>query len=261
MKFAVGVLAAPRPIETVGKTVASLIAAGFEQPVCFFEPGHYSTQVENKITRPTRIGNLLPGLTPSPDGRFGNFQNCLQSLADLISMQPNADAFIIVEDDALLCRQVAGFLEKSLWPSCDCGMVSLYHPALRSYSEGEGVYRKVVRDGVVGALAMVFHPSVARMILSNTRMVSEFKGSKYQQHGVDPWVRNACDFWVGNSIRQAGYSVWSIQPSLVTHHCPVERVDLGNSTFGVGGGRHFGPRQAKGFIGELADARELLPKV
>lgn len=260
MQFAVGVMCAPRPVESVGRTVASLQSAGFDQPICFFEPGHYTTQVANKITRPSILGNLLPGLTPSPDGRFGNFQNCLQSLADLVSIRPTADAYIIVEDDAIFCLQVKKFLESSLWPSCDCGLVNLYHPSIRTYSEGVGVYRKVVRDGVVGALAMVFHPYVARMVLSNTRMVSEFKGSKHQQHGVDPWVRNSCDFWMGNAVRQAGFTVWATQPSLVSHYCPVERADQGNSTFGVGGGRHSGPRQAKNFIGELASALELIPK-
>lgn len=250
MKFATGVMVAPRPHRTVEITLSGLRANGL-QPVCFMEPGISAIPNVECVLRPARRAAEGPFLPEhlSPEGRFGNFQNYIQMMADLLVMFPDADALLLCEDDARICKNVIPFLKTALWPHAKCGAVSLYAPSMFTYGSPFPMCKHIVRKNTVGALATVFRPEVARKMLE-CAVTKWWKGDKHQQSGVAPWERRGCDAWIGNCMYYLDFGVYCFTPSLVDHYCPPESNGANSS---LGNGVAKGPRTALNYIGDDAD--------
>jgi hypothetical protein len=252
MKFRSGIIMAPRPEATIMRCFRSMQLAGFD-PQIFAEPE--STKLF-ATKRPDAIAPVGEGITPSPAGVFGNFQNWIQAARDLLVDADPSDAILIAEDDALFAQNIAPVLERDLWPSTSCGCVSLYCPNATHYkqitsglnlTQVEAPQKLTNRVNLLGALGLLFPATVLRNLVYHPS-VTLWHGSHKQAENPNtkPWERKAVDTWIGRTLVQMGYSLWHYSPSLVLHYEPVGSKS--NSSLGHSSAKRM--RQARSFVGE-----------
>jgi hypothetical protein len=203
MKWMVGVLTAPRPLPTLERTVASLARAGW--PECIVVP----------------------------DGqRAGHFCAWLDVLARMVGDGPDADVYLLAEDDAVFCRGLRDYLERTLWPTERAGVAlcSLFTPEVYRFRtrgwhvEQRGLY-------LISSVAWAIPPEAARDILA------AFGPTPSSAYGADRVIGQ----WATDV---AGRTTWYHTPSLAQH------IGLANSA--LGDDSINGLRVALDFIGEDA---------
>ena len=96
----------------------------------------------------------------APLGVIGNW---LLGLSELLVREPAADAYLMVQDDVVFCRNVRGYLERTLWPAQRVGLASVYRPGVYG-SPQAGLAPVDVGRGLMGALTYVFPPPAARQL-------------------------------------------------------------------------------------------------
>lgn len=240
MRISVGILSAPRPEPTLNKCSQSIAESGFGLI-------HHATESESRsFLSPCEFER-------SPTGSLGNFQNWLQTARDLLTM--DHDAILIAEDDGLFCRDVHALLQRDLWPSKDCGCVSLYCPAMKHYFQGSpGLFKTRIvesvplssRSNLVGALALVFPADVLRELVHH-ESISQWGGSHMQAGNPSTklYQRKAVDTWIGRTLISMGRSIWHYSPSLIQHYVPNPKI--ANSS--LGHGMAIGNRQSRSWAG------------
>jgi hypothetical protein len=151
--WAVGVTTAPRRRSHLNECLDSLAKAGWPRPHLFIDgaamvPSDWS---------------FLPAT--SRDEQVGAWPNFYLSLLEMLMREPLADAYLLVQDDALFyCREnVRQYLETVLWPGETPGIVSLYcaTPVTR---EKPGWYKYAGR-WKYSAVAVIFPREVARQLV------------------------------------------------------------------------------------------------
>lgn len=126
--WAVGVTTAPRPQPTLERTLSSLSAAGWERPRLFAEPG-------------TALPSAFASLPQSRrESRLGAFSNWYLGLTELFFREPRADAYLMCQDDAVFALGARDYLETTLWPAANVGVVSIY-----TRWSGHGAWRRDCR--------------------------------------------------------------------------------------------------------------------
>lgn len=270
MKIVAGMISAPRPVETVVKCAESL-----EESICL--PWVYRDGPP--VPDPGRCYfakdscDARQSFSKSERGCLGNFQNWIQTarqilhhcnwIGSLASTGPshlgtvtNYEAILLAEDDALFAPGIYDLLQRDLWPSLDCGVVSLYCPNMSQYSTANrGLNQTRITSGkklttagnLVGALALVFPRSVLQEIVYHPS-VETWRGSHAQaaNPNTKPWERKAVDTWIGQVLKEMGKTAWHYSPSLVYHYSPDPKV--ANSSLGHGLSNRN--RQARSWVGE-----------
>ena len=270
MKLAIGITVAPRPAHTYRKCVESLTGTGVT-PILFCEPGCCINRTEYLCVQRPAVETEKPFFTHSPQGVFGNFQNWLQTAMDLLEISDDADTIMIAEDDSLFAFGIASLLERDLWPSADCGVVSLYSPNMAQYAGQRGLNKAKVlkgeidssRNNLVGALALVFPRPVLEELVKKHRSMDNWAGAHGQRtRGVPPWERKAIDTWIGRELVSMHKTIWHYSPSLVLHWSPLP---AGQSNSSLGHDAPRGPssvRQCREWIGATpGDLLSLYPPV
>lgn len=197
IRWAVGLTTAPRPEPTLQQTLHSLQAAGW--PDCrLFDDAK----------------------------RAGAWPNWIAGLRTLLAEYPNAEAYMLVQDDAIFCRRLRRYLEKTLWPASNLALCSPYCPAPYRKSE-HGWHQQDRGWNLVGAVCWVIPPHSARSIIADLAHVQ---------------ARNRIDARIGQWAKNVGRSVWYHTPSLVQH------IGSGNSA--LGDPLINSLRKAADFIGE-----------
>lgn len=276
MNMGIGILRAPRPVSTVQDTIDSLRQSFPEgtQPITVFEEPGCSPAPKRCafISRPEVLGGEDTTFVCGPEGRMGNFQNWIQAARDLLWRHSTRDTFMLCEDDALFAPGLRPLLERDLWPSRDCGAVSLYCPNLRQYSKNNGLCKAVIkekivittRNNLVGALALVFPRRVLEDLVSSEKSIAKWLGSHAQAKAkpgeVHPWERKAVDTWIGKTLAAMKKSIWHYSPSLVLHYSPTIES---NSSLGHPAPQGKGSiRQCRQWIGaEEQDLCSIMPPV
>ncbi len=115
--WAYGVTVAPRRIPTLGRTLESLLQAGFPEPHLFVD-GDADFPSDYSVTR--------------RDPKIGAWPNWILAAHELYQREPLATAYAIFQDDILLAKQVRQFLERIEWPGD--GYFNLY----TSHQNGRG---------------------------------------------------------------------------------------------------------------------------
>lgn len=238
-KWAVGVTTAPRAKPTLERCLKSLRDAGWSEPRIYAEPGsELFVGIDEQLIR-------------SRARRLGAWRNWRESLRELVAEIPDADAYVMVQDDTVFCRGVREFLDGVLWrrvlPNHEdgsgatsfcvdsIGVVSLYCP--KPYAAGIG-FNEVKRGwSLIGALAYVFTPESAKAILSDG-YVRNFSGKRNIDSVVGRWAS------------RAGKKVFYLSPSLAQHIGDTSTV-WDRATVG-------GRRRSSNFVGMDFDARELI---
>ena len=247
MKWACGIIAAPRPsADSLSRCLASVQSNGIGECLVFAEPETEVSCVPKSqlVMRPNRIADPIGNLQSSPGGQLGNFQNWLQCAADLLTQ--DADAFLIVEDDAVFCAGAVSFVDGLLWPDSRCGAINFY-AANVSVLRQKAVPAFVPwpRSGLMGSLAVVFRRECLQQIVSDPE-IFEYQKDLILSERLKPWERRAIDTWVGVRMRAMRWLCWTFTRSLVNHHVPPKMRD--NSS--LGHGPSTGKRATLRYVGD-----------
>ena len=192
MRIATVVLTAPRPRETLGRTLKSLEAAGW--PDCHGPPHEISIYDDRASS--------------------GHFRAYMGALRHAVDRDPRAGVYFVVEDDVVFCRGLRHYLERTLWPGPEeeTALCSPYCPkAYRKAGRGWNNAQSSRGFYLAGSQAWIFPPQAARRILAEVASLES--------------VHNA-DWEIGKWAAATGRKVWHHSPSLAQH------IGLGNSALG-----------------------------
>lgn len=210
--WAVGVVTAPREEPTLATTLQSLRDAGWPVPRLFVEP-------ETEL--PSEAVDLPVSLRSE---RLGLWPNWLLGLTELVLRHPDADAYLMVEDDVLFRRGLRRWLEERLWPLERIGVVSLFCP--KTYASDVHGWKEVKEGwGFAGAQALIFPPPSARLLLGDPLVLHHRRRGPRQ----------------GNYDTDAVVGLWAELSKLpVLVHSPSLVQHVGNASTS-GHGRADGP--------------------
>jgi hypothetical protein len=166
------------------------------------------------------------------------------SLSELVMRRPEADAYMMLQDDTIFCRNVRAYLERTLWPANDVGVVSVYRPAL--YAAGKDGFSPVdLVHGLAGALTYIFPPPAARQAAAaGAAMAHRWRAYHQGQRRLD-WL-------VGRLLTCLGLAAYYHRPSLAQH--------IGETSTVWPKAAVTGRRRASDFVGEAFDALTLAAK-
>lgn len=231
MEWAAGMTTAPRGEATLERTVSSLAAAGWSSPRLFVEPETALPVNGRELERTDR------------DLRLGAYPNFFLGLAELLLRHPQADAYLMVQDDVVFCRGVRAYLERLLWPAGEIGVISLYCPSQWSRGKEPGFHPEDRGWQAWGAHAYVFSNLSIRQFLGHPLALD------HRLYGPAEGMRNV-DSVVGQWCRLAGLPYYVHVPSLVQH--------VGNASAIYPAAMLSGNRVAADFVGEDIDVAEFL---
>jgi hypothetical protein len=156
-QWSVGVTTAPRRRNHLDQCLSTLAEAGWPRPYLFADGAANVPADWSHL--PTTIREELVGAWP----------NYYLSLIELLMREPLADAYMLVQDDAVFyCEEnVREYLEQILWPGNAPGIVSLYCATPdarkeRGWFSYDGVWK-------YGAVAFIFPREIAqRLVIAPT---------------------------------------------------------------------------------------------
>ena len=176
------IITAPRPTPTINRAISSLASAGFFHPY----------------------------LMDDTEAR-GSWHNWFRSLGMILGECRDAEALLIVEDDAIFCKGLRDYLEETLWIDPNCALCSAYSNG--RYTERDdmpvGWSEKNRGHFLVGSLCWAIPRASAEAMV---------KDLAYSRNGV-----RGIDLRIGLWALDTGRSVWYHKPSLVQH------IGCGNS--------------------------------
>lgn len=189
---------------TLPRTLASLKAAGWSEVRLFVDGCSQGTVFQEPVTF------RWP--------RIGAWANWHLGLLELHLREPNADAYMMVQDDVVFCKNVRQHLERTM-PRSKSSWLNLYtvdqnesvisnkpigwHEAASLV--GQGANNRQVNKG---ALALVFSNQAVESLLSHSSIVSKCRGSK---------PKTNIDGTVGTALNALGHREMIHNPSLVDH--------------------------------------------
>jgi pyruvyltransferase len=197
-RWRVGVTVTERPVRTLERTLSSLQAAGFPAPRIFADG-------------PVIVPEALPLSRRSP--AVGGWPNFWLALTEMISRDPAADAYLIVQDDVVFCRNLVPYIRQVEIPD-DCGAVSLFCPAC--YNGPFGWHTTEVGYGLAGAQALAFPRERAFEFLAHPWTVNHRRSCPKSEHYRGDGLHHI-DGVVGEWCRRTRLRVYTHSPSLSQH--------------------------------------------
>jgi len=168
----------------------------------------------------------------------GAFPNYVLSLCELYMRNPNADAYLLMQDDAVIFSSTATreYVESVLWPIDGPCIASLYCSA--KYSKEESGWHQFEGNWVWGAVAFVFSPEAIKLFLTSMEVFN---------HRAQPDDKglSRIDVVIGNVARANGIPMYYPSPSLVQHIGTISTIWKT--------GRAVNARRADQFLGDLID--------
>lgn len=219
-KWAVGVTTAPRRQSTLETTLQSLRLAGWEPPTLF---------VDGNVNVPPEYAHYDTVHYSS----VGAWRNFYQSLRHQLEHNPEANAFMMVQDDTLFppATNLRAYVEQLPWPD-DTSIVSLYCSA--DYADEKEGWAPYVGAWHFGALAFIFSREQAKAFLSDSNVHAAWLDDNRSPGGVDVMI--------GDWAASAGVSVYRSTPSVVQH--------IGHVSTLWPTSRAVGLRRASSFLGD-----------
>ncbi|MEX2119029.1 MAG: hypothetical protein WD847_05400 [Pirellulales bacterium] len=217
--WAVGVTTAPRAEPTLEACLESMAVAGFPQPRLF---------VDGEVSIPERF---LAWPRTHRDPRMGAWPSYYLALAELLMRQPDAEAFLLVQDDALFAPfpETRDYLQRVLWPGPP-GLATLF--CSRAYVRPQPGWYRFEGLYVWSAQAFVFSRQAAQQFLADSEVL---------RHRSTPDGLASIDSVIGRWALHQGIPIYYPVPSLVQHIGHVSA--LWKNT------RAFGNRRASWFAG------------
>ena len=195
-RWAVGVTTAPRREPTLEYCLDSIARAGWQEPRLF---------LDGTARLPTRHAHLP--ITWREDS-VGAWPNWYMALAELILQQPDADAYVMLQDDVVLFDRelLRLYLERVLWPGNRPGIVSLFYTGLNpntGWFEAQGAWH-------FSAQGIILAPGIARALLCDEDMSRAWLAASSGNHIPIPEVLHE---WAN----RRRIDVWYANPSLAQH--------------------------------------------
>ncbi|MEM7387152.1 MAG: hypothetical protein AAF514_19615, partial [Verrucomicrobiota bacterium] len=231
--WAVGVTTAPRKEPTLERSLRSLRAAGWTDPLVFSEPD---------VTLPPDFDRQK---VVTRHRSYGAWPNWLVSAMELYLLHPKVDAYLICQDDVLYGKNLRAYLESTLWPGPRPGVVSLHTPSHRTRPDWTGFHSDNEGWRAWGAQAYVFPNASLRALLRHPTVIN------HRHRGPARGERNI-DSVVGYWSRMTGLDYYIHQPSLTQH--------IGETSTLWPDATTAGKRQASHFVGEDLPVPEALQK-
>ncbi len=159
MKLATVVLTAPRPRETLGRTLRSLDAAGFS------DVGVYHDRQSS-----------------------GHFRAYMAAMRHAVERRPDVDAYFLVEDDVVFCRGLHAYLQRTLWPGPieRLALCSPYSP--EAYCQPQAGWDATQSERgfyLAGSQAWIFPAAIARAILADVARRETTRNADWE---IGQWV-------------------------------------------------------------------------
>ncbi len=157
--------------------------------------------------------------------RLGAWPSYYLAVAELLMRDPDADAFLLVQDDAVFAAgfDVRTYLERILWPGNRPGIVSLLCP--QPYTQSQPGWHPFIDDWVCGAQAFAFSREAAQSFLADSAVVSHrFERERNPLADIDWCVGQ----WASRHKRPIYYPT----PSLVQHIGQISSLWQGRRAWG-----------------------------
>lgn len=196
--WSVGITTARRSESTLARCVDSVVHAGWSSPRLF---------IDGRVALPESCRSLP---VTTRDTAVGAWPNYYLGLAELILRDPMADAYLLLQDDALLCpcSTLRPYLESVLWPANRDGVASLY--CSRAYTRSRPGWYRYRRVWKWGALAFVFSRRAAQQFLYSRYVIKHrWRLGSYGRANVDGVI--------GRWARRDRIPLYYPTPSLVQH--------------------------------------------
>lgn len=236
-RWAVGMTTAPRAVSTLNRTLRSLRRAGWTERVHLFAEAGTRTWAARLSGGPLAI---IHRKKPS----LGAWPNFFLGLQELYLRQPDADAYLMVQDDVVFCSGLRDYLEKNLWPKGGrTGVVSLHTPSHLAPENGSGFFHANLGWSAWGAQAMIFPNAAARSFLSDPKVI------EHRQKGILDGTKNV-DSVIGDWCARTKHQFWMHAPSLTEH------IGAASTLWPKLGLR--GKRSSADFPGEKVQAQDML---
>jgi hypothetical protein len=193
--WGVGITTAPRRISTLEDCLDSVIRAGWESPKVFFDGAD---------RLPSRYRHLHVN---SRSDSIGAWPAWYLALAELILQQPEADAYLMLQDDVIFHERepVRDYLERALWPGRRPSVVSLFYTGFDLLT---GWRSSPPLEWHWGAQGLVFPPAVARALVADADLLASCVAAT--THVPIPELLSR---WMAT----CGLSSWYPTPSLTQH--------------------------------------------
>lgn len=224
--WAVGITTSPRRLPTLEPCVRSVIQAGWTNPVLF---------VDGEVELPEFQSDLEScQRTPA----LGAFPNYALSLAELYMRDPHADAYLMIQDDALFVPSAAtrAYLERVLWPNDGPYIASLY--CSKKYNQVNAGWHIFPENWIWGAVAFAFSNAAVKQVLTSPTLLTH--RSKPGRDGL-----SKIDVVVGQIARENQIPLIFPSPSLVQHIGTISTI--------WDHARAINARYADQFIGDLLE--------
>ena len=156
-----------------------------------------------------RGSGFTPPVVFTDANQNGGLWNLHRALKTLVEESPDADAYMIIEDDVLFSKNIRKYLETALWPSvsehgCIC---SIFTPTI--YASDECWHIENRGSGTWMSQCRIYHPRSAK------KFVADLENS--------PRLQTKCrqiDAAVGGWAEENGVNIWFHSPSLTQHISP-----------------------------------------
>ena len=215
---------APRADSTVIETINSVRRAGWE-PVVFAEPDSVSMDAV-EVKKNTK--------------RLGVWHNWIQ--AARWACNRRSKYVLTLQDDVALHVDSKRFTESILWPSENCGFVSLYTPAhyqrhTEEPQEWHSGVQRVRTRSLWGACALVWPSPVLREVIEHPIAKKWLgvpprrnKSSVMKQRKEQPYTIQNSDTAIGKIINRMRREMWFLDPSPVRHFARVSSIGHGGNS-------------------------------
>jgi hypothetical protein len=194
--WAVGVTTAPRRRPTLEHCLDALVRSGWDQPRLF---------LDGLTPIPPRYGHLP--VTWREDA-IGAWPAWYLALAELVLQQPEADAYMMLQDDVSLYdrESLRTYLEEMLWPGERPGLISLFYTG---HNVTAGWYR-AADEWDWGAQGFILSPDLARNLVGDEKLWRACLVAAAGDHLPIPEL--ICEW-----ARRTAVDVWYATPSLTQH--------------------------------------------
>lgn len=200
--WSVGVTTAPRRQATLDDCLDSLQQAGWDEFSLFVDGDVDLSDVAESVHRTVR--------RPAA----GAWPNYHLSLLEMLLRFPNADAYMIVQDDTIFPNApVREYLERTLWSTDSDGFIGEQVASLYCCGQDQDVvdgWAPFEERWKYGAVAIVFSPEAANAFVHSTEAIA---------HGFDSDDRRLAgiDDVIGRWLVSRGLHMLRPTPSLVEH--------------------------------------------
>lgn len=197
--WSVGVTTAFRRQSTLEQSLNSLANAGWDRPHLF---------VDGDVEIPAAFADRTVTRRSPAIGAWPNYH---ASLLELLLREPNADAYMIVQDDAYFpAGAVRQFVENNFWTESESNLEVLSLYCCRDDQSATDGWAEYSDRWRYGAVAIAFSRDAATEFVQSAEAI---------EHGRKPNGERlvGIDDVIGRWLERIGLKIWRPTPSLVEH--------------------------------------------